>query len=71
MSSSCIVCSRPVPKGETQYCCPGCAAVYTIIEQLNLEGAAKDERVAQLLEGVFPGGEEVESQDVELDNGES
>ena len=71
MSSGCIVCGRAVPRGETQYCCPGCAAVYTIIEQLNLEGAAKDERVAQLLEGVFPGGEEIESRDVELENGES
>ncbi|MFL2859918.1 MAG: cation transporter, partial [Pontiellaceae bacterium] len=71
MSSGCKVCGRPVPRGEKQYCCPGCAAVYTIIEQLNLEGAAKDERVAQLLEGVFPGGEEVESHDIELENGES
>ena len=71
MSSGCIVCGRAVPRGETHYCCLGCAAVYTIIEQLNLEGAAKDERVAQLLEGVFPGGEEIESRDVELENGES
>ncbi len=60
-----------MPSGETQFCCPGCAAVHTIIEQLNLEGAAKDERVAQLLEGVFPGGEEVESYETELENGES
>ena len=71
MSSGCIVCGRPVSSGETQFCCPGCAAVHTIIEQLNLEGAAKDERVAQLLEGVFPGGEEVESYETELENGES
>lgn len=71
MSGGCIVCSRPVPRGELQFCCPGCAAVHTIIEQLNLEGAAKDERITQLLEGVFPGGEEIESHEAEMENGES
>ena len=70
MQDGCIVCGRAIPAEETTFCCPGCAAVHTIVEQLNLEGAAKDERVAQLLEGVFPGGEEVDSHEVELENGE-
>ena len=71
MQNGCIACSRAVPAGETRFCCPGCSAVYTIVEQLNLEGAAKDERVAQLLEGVFPGGKDIDSREVELENGEA
>ena len=52
MLKDCIVCNRPIPRGEVNFCCPGCSAVYTIIEKLNLEGAEKDKRLKQLLEGV-------------------
>ena len=71
MLKDCIVCNRPIPEGEVNFCCPGCSAVYTIIEKLNLEGAEKDKRLKQLLEGVFPGGQEVESKNNDLSNGES
>ena len=54
MSNGCIVCGRTLPLGETKFCCPGCSAVFSIIEKLNLEGSEKDERISQLLEGVFP-----------------
>lgn len=59
MAEHCIVCNRSVPGGEGDFCCPGCAAVYTIVGKMGLEGAERDERITQLLEGVFPGGEEV------------
>lgn len=62
MADHCIVCNRSVPGGEGDFCCPGCAAVYTIVGKMGLDGAERDERIAQLLEGVFPGGEDVESQ---------
>ena len=60
MKKSCIVCSRSVPRGGGDFCCAGCGAVYNIVGQLELDGAARDERISQLLEGVFPGGEERE-----------
>jgi heavy metal translocating P-type ATPase len=56
-----------VPGGEGDFCCAGCSAVYDIIGQLELEGAARDERIAQLLEGVFPGGEEREQRKQSLE----
>jgi len=61
MAEHCIVCSRSVPGGDGDFCCPGCAAVYTIVGKMGLEGSARDERITQLLEGVFPGGEEVDA----------
>ena len=70
MAEHCIVCSRSVPGGEGEFCCPGCAAVYTIIGKMELEGSERDERISQLLEGVFPGGEEVEAQEHEIENGQ-
>jgi len=71
MADHCIVCNRSVPGSEGDFCCPGCAAVHTIIGKMGLEGAARDERIAQLLEGVFPGGEEVEvHSDDDLANGQ-
>ncbi len=70
MADHCIVCNRSVPGGDGEFCCPGCAAVYTIIGKMGLEGSERDERIAQLLEGVFPGGEETESTEVEIANGQ-
>jgi heavy metal translocating P-type ATPase len=71
MADHCIVCNRSVPGGDGDFCCPGCAAVHTIIGKMGLEGAERDERIAQLLEGVFPGGEEVETHsDSDLATGE-
>ncbi len=71
MSDHCIVCNRSVPGGDGDFCCPGCAAVHTIIGKMGLEGAERDERIAQLLEGVFPGGEEVDAQaDAEIAHGQ-
>ncbi len=70
MADHCIVCNRSVPGGEGDFCCPGCAAVHVIIGKMGLEGAARDERIAQLLEGVFPDGEEVETQEKEIENGQ-
>ena len=71
MSNGCIVCDRPLPFGANKFCCPGCSAVFSIIEKLNLEGSEKDERISQLLEGVFPGGEDIDSNNNEPDNGDS
>jgi heavy metal translocating P-type ATPase len=59
-----------VPGGDGEFCCPGCAAVHVIIGKMGLEGAQRDERIAQLLEGVFPGGEEAADQESEIENGE-
>jgi hypothetical protein len=36
---------------------------------MGLEGSARDERITQLLEGVFPGGEEVEGAADQIDHG--
>ena len=70
MADHCIVCSRSVPGGEGDFCCPGCAAVYTIVGKMELEGSARDERITQLLEGVFPGGEEIEGGAAEIEHGQ-
>ncbi|MDZ8119456.1 heavy metal translocating P-type ATPase [Pontiella agarivorans] len=70
MADHCIVCNRTVPGGEGDFCCPGCAAVHVIIGKMELEGAERDERIAQLLEGVFPDGREVESEEKEIENGQ-
>ncbi len=70
MAEHCIVCNRRVPGGGGDFCCPGCAAVHTIIGKMGLEGAARDERIQQLLEGVFPGGEEIDSKEAEIENGQ-
>lgn len=70
MADHCIVCNRSVPGGDGDFCCPGCAAVYTIVGKMGLEGAERDERIAQLLEGVFPGGTEGESgEEQEVEHG--
>ncbi len=37
---------------------------------MGLEGAERDERITQLLEGVFPDGQNLESQEQEIENGE-
>ena len=71
MSNGCIVCGRSLPLGATKFCCPGCSAVFSIIEKLNLEGSEKDERISQLLEGVFPGGEDIDSNNNEPNSGDS
>ena len=71
MSELCIVCSRDVPKGMKDFCCPGCSAVHTIIGQLGLHGKEKDDRIQMLLEGVFPNGEEVEDTIDESNNSQS
>ncbi len=70
MADHCIVCSRSVPGGEGEFCCPGCAAVYTIVGKMGLDGSARDERIAQLLEGVFPGGEDVAANPTEILHGQ-
>ncbi|MEE9367751.1 MAG: heavy metal translocating P-type ATPase [Pontiella sp.] len=70
MADHCIVCNRSVPGGDGEFCCPGCAAVYTIIGKMGLEGSERDERIAQLLEGVFPGGEETDLAETEIENGQ-
>ncbi len=70
MSEKCIVCNRSVPGGEGEFCCPGCAAVYTIVGKMGLEGSERDERIAQLLEGVFPGGEEAGTTESEIEHGQ-
>jgi heavy metal translocating P-type ATPase len=36
---------------------------------MGLEGSARDERITQLLEGVFPGGEEVDGAETEIEHG--
>ena len=66
MADHCIVCSRSVPGGAREFCCPGCAAVYTIVGKMGLDGSARDERIAQLLEGVFPGGDEIDRSDTTM-----
>ncbi|MDF7806724.1 heavy metal translocating P-type ATPase [Pontiellaceae bacterium B12219] len=70
MADHCIVCNRTVPGGEGDFCCPGCAAVHVIIGKMGLEGSERDERITQLLEGVFPGGEEAGDSETEIENGE-
>lgn len=70
MADHCIVCNRSVPGGDGDFCCPGCAAVHVIIGKMELEGAERDERIAQLLEGVFPDGQDVESQEREIEHGQ-
>ncbi len=70
MADHCIVCSRSVPGGGGDFCCPGCAAVWTIVGKMGLEGSARDERIARLLEGVFPGGEEVEAKKTAIAHGQ-
>jgi heavy metal translocating P-type ATPase len=44
--------------------------VYTIVGKMGLEGSARDERITQLLEGVFPGGEEVDGAETEIEHGQ-
>ncbi len=61
MAEYCIVCNRSVPRADGDFCCPGCAAVYTIVGKMGLDGAERDERISQLLEGVFPGGEDIDT----------
>lgn len=70
MAEHCIVCDRSVPGGAGEFCCPGCAAVYTIVGKMGLDGSARDERIAQLLEGVFPGGAEVAEGAADIEHGQ-
>ncbi len=70
MADHCIVCNRSVPGGEGEFCCPGCAAVWTIVGKMGLDGSERDERIAQLLEGVFPGGEESAAAESAIEGGE-
>jgi heavy metal translocating P-type ATPase len=44
--------------------------VYTIVGKMGLEGSARDERIASLLEGVFPGGEEVADAESGIEHGQ-
>lgn len=68
MAEHCIVCNRSVPGGEGEFCCPGCAAVYAIVGKMGLDGSARDERITALLEGVFPGGEEVDGSEADIEH---
>lgn len=70
MAEHCIVCNRTVPGGEGDFCCPGCGAVYTIVGKMGLDGAERDERITQLLEGVFPGGAEEDEPAEEIEQGQ-
>ncbi len=70
MAERCIVCNRSVPGGDGEFCCPGCAAVYAIVGKMGLDGSARDERITQLLEGVFPGGEESEAVESDIEQGQ-
>ena len=70
MAEHCIVCNRSVPGGEGDFCCPGCAAVHVIIGKMGLDGSERDERISQLLEGVFPGGEENDAAESEIEGGQ-
>jgi heavy metal translocating P-type ATPase len=70
MAEHCIVCDRSVPGGAGEFCCPGCAAVHTIVGKMGLDGSARDERISQLLEGVFPGGEEMDGAESEIEHGQ-
>lgn len=70
MADHCIVCNRSVPGGDGDFCCPGCAAVHVIIGKMGLDGAERDERIAQLLEGVFPDGQEIETEAKEIEHGQ-
>ncbi|MDF7800671.1 cation-translocating P-type ATPase [Pontiellaceae bacterium B1224] len=44
--------------------------MHVIIGKMGLEGSERDERINQLLEGVFPGGEEIDGQEAEIENGQ-
>ena len=68
MKKTCKICYRQVPNKNDDFCCPGCAAVYSIINELELKGSAKDERIAMLLEGVFPDGKDIDSCISKIDN---
>lgn len=70
MADRCIVCNRSVPGGDGEFCCPGCAAVHTIVGKMGLDGSERDERIAQLLEGVFPGGEESDTEESDIEGGQ-
>ncbi|MBD3419636.1 MAG: heavy metal translocating P-type ATPase [Chitinivibrionales bacterium] len=56
MSNNCIVCNRSITDDAAQFCCPGCEAVHQIVGKMALTGAAREERVATLLQGIFPNG---------------
>lgn len=53
---ACILCGRSVADDVVQFCCPGCAAIYQIVESMALSGVERDERVQALLTGIFPNG---------------
>jgi len=54
--NECILCGRGIEDDLVQFCCPGCAAIYQIVENMALSGVARDERVQALLQGIFPNG---------------
>lgn len=56
MDRPCKVCSRSIGSGPGEFCCPGCAAVFEIVEHMTLSGAERSDRIEALLKGVFPDG---------------
>lgn len=42
--ASCIICNRPTHKGQS-YCCPGCEAVHTVINSMELDGDEREQKV--------------------------
>ncbi len=54
--NQCILCGRGIADDIVQFCCPGCAAIYQIVENMSLSGVAREERVQALLRGIFPNG---------------
>ena len=56
MDRPCKVCARSIGNGPGDFCCPGCAAVFDIVEHMTLSGAERSDRIDALLKGVFPNG---------------
>ena len=56
MDRPCKVCGRSIGSGPGDFCCPGCAAVFDIVEHMALSGAERSDRIEALLKGVFPDG---------------
>ncbi|MCF7972681.1 MAG: heavy metal translocating P-type ATPase [Phycisphaerae bacterium] len=56
MDRPCKVCTRSIGQGPGEFCCPGCAAVFEIVEHMALSGPERSDRINALLKGVFPNG---------------
>ncbi len=56
MDRPCKVCGRAIGQGPGEFCCPGCAAVFDIVEHMSLSGSERSDRIEALLKGVFPAG---------------